>query len=380
MKKIFSLFIMALMLGCATHQVVSQPKELTSDSCRTQFEKAAQLKADAQLDEVSDLFARSCFHEAIALGDFLRHQSRDKFYNITSEALEMVTPEGTFTEYVMESYERGYLTILISLSYLNLQKEDDALVELRRGSEELNAQIYNHGEDPVLNLLMAALWDRFDSSMARPYWRYLSEFGETGNEMAVFAQKRIQQIDAHPGAKQIWSIDGFGYFPELEWKSDFIRREKGPYRISAMTAFPQVCASATSLLVPTNVWVDKIAMKYQSDYHPFLYAKSLARLPFGIGYGVLGTSAGVAVGVGGCGLDGSSKGGNGQLCKASLDAAGTIIHQSLNLVEYTLKPDLRHWKKIPLAFSISAESSSTSEDSCHAPRAALYHTVRLTPN
>lgn len=49
-----------------------------------------------------------------------------------------------------------------------MKKNDDALVEWRWGSQEQHAELYNFGEDPTLNLIMAALWDRFDTSMARP--------------------------------------------------------------------------------------------------------------------------------------------------------------------------------------------------------------------
>ncbi|MGZ5280231.1 MAG: hypothetical protein ACXWC9_09825, partial [Pseudobdellovibrionaceae bacterium] len=321
------------LVACATSRVPVRPKEFTSKACEENFYSASSQKSDGQLDQLTELFTKSCFQEVISLGEHLRKFHRDKIYHFTSEAMEIVTPEGTFTEYVMESYERGYLTILISLAYVHLQQEDKALVELRRGSQEQKAEIYNHGEDPILNLMMAALWDRFDPSMSRPYWKFLSEFGTPGNNLAGFATARLKAIDESPGQKIFWTMDGFGYLPELSWQSDFLSQQKGPYKITAASHFPEICASEKSLLVPTSVWVDKIALKYKSDYHPFLYAKSLARVPFGLGYGLLGATTGVAIGVGGCGL--ASYLHSDDLCKASAEAAVAVIKESGNLVQYT---------------------------------------------
>jgi len=374
--KIACFALSLLLMACATSRIPMRPKEFTSVKCETAFHAASIQKSDQQLDQLTELFTQSCFQEVISLGDHLRKFHRDKFYHLTSEAMEIVTPEGTFTEYVMESYERGYLTILISLAYLHLHQEDKALVELRRGSQEQRAEIYNHGEDPILNLLMAALWDRFDPSMSRPYWKYLSEFGTAGNNLAGFALARLNSIDQSPGQKIIWNMEGFGYLPELSWQSDFLSQKKGPYKITAASSFPEICASENSLLVPTRVWVDKIALKYKSDYHPFLYAKSLARVPFGLGYGLLGVTTGVAIGVGGCGL--ASYLHSDDLCKASAEAGFQVIKESGDIVEYTLKPDLRHWKKMPLAIYLTTNPDGTA-NSCNAARSSMYRTVKLTP-
>lgn len=50
----------------------------------------------------------------------------------------------------------------------------------------------------------------------------------------------------------------------------------------------------------TNSWIKKLSTRYDSDYHPLLYTKSLVRFPIGIAYGIVGISAGTAIGVGGC--------------------------------------------------------------------------------
>ena len=61
--------------------------------------------------------------------------------------------------------------------------------------------------------------------------------------------------------------------------------------------------------------------------------------------------------MGGCALAAESKSGTGgeKLCALSLEAAGYVIQKSSNLVAYTLKPDMRHWKKLPMAIQVVRE-------------------------
>lgn len=132
-------------------------------------------KADQQLDLVSNLFGKACYLEVISLGNYLRNFRRDKFYQLTNETAELLTPEGTFTEYVMESHERGALTILMALSFLQLNREDAALVELRKTADEQKAELYNFGQDPIITLMLAALWDRWSPKLSRPIWKSLGD-------------------------------------------------------------------------------------------------------------------------------------------------------------------------------------------------------------
>ena len=362
MTKYLWFFSVLLLASCATSQTAPTPEHFTSSSCQKSYEKSTQKKdGEKQLDMVSALFDNSCFQEAIVLGSFLRQKSHDKFYDVGAEMAEIVTPEGTFTEYVMESYERTYLSLLISMSYLNLQQTDDALVELRRSQQEAQAFIYNYGEDPVLILLQAALWDRFDPLVARPYWKSLKEDNHQDLQIRNFAESRLKEIDTHPTDKVLWRIDGIGILPELEWSSHLFKGDL--YKIQARSEFPHVCVSGKSLLVPTISWTDKIAAKYKASYHPFLLAKSLVRLPVGIGYGIVGVSTGVVVGVGGCAMT-AKAGSDNLLCESSLRAGGYLIDKSTDLAAYTLKPDLRHWESVPKAFYLNAESPDHETSLC----------------
>ncbi|WP_413569471.1 hypothetical protein ACLWBD_02990 [Bdellovibrio sp. HCB117] len=359
MKKLCLLFLM--MSACASKPQITKPKKFTSVPCQQSFSDGVLESSDLQLNRVSTLFEMGCFNEVIVLGSYIRSHHRDKFYSITSEIGELATPEGTLTEYILESYERSYLSLLISLSYLNLNDENAAQVELRQSMTDEQAQLYNHGNDPVITALHATLWTRFDPQVARPYWKRLSEDKKSSKAVAKFAQARLMEIDSDGvSTKRNWKIYGVGTLPGLIWKADFIKREKGPYKISAAGGFPKACSSAADLVIPTSSWIDKLSRRYEVDYHPLLYTKSLLRVPFGVTYGILGVSAGVAVGVSGCVV--ASQFRSNDLCRAAIQGGGGIIMASGDLVEYTLGPDLRHWENLPNAFYIVDESSNDNKE------------------
>jgi hypothetical protein len=362
MKRLSGAVFLTL-VGCASAQHLADPKDFTSNNCRMHFEDGKKEETDAQLDRVSDLFREGCFQEVIQLANFVRTEAHDKFYSLSSEMAEVVTPEGTFSPYILESYERSLLSLLISLSYLDLNRDRDALVELRRTIDDESAKIYNYGSDPVLAVMQAALWDRFDPSVARHLWKRLSEYKNQDVKIVAFAQARLKEIDTGPLTRIAWHIFALGQMPALDWHSSFAS-SNGPYRIVPTSSFPAACASKNSMLISTISWTDKIATKYDSDYHPLLYAKSLLRLPFGIGYGLVGIGAGAAVGVGGCAVATQAKEAGGPLCSASLQAGGFMIKKSADLVSYTLKPDLRHWKKLPRAILLTREGHDGDDANC----------------
>ncbi|WP_413944039.1 hypothetical protein [Bdellovibrio sp. HCB-162] len=297
------------------------------------------------------MFLAGCYQEVITLGSYVRAFHRDKFYQLTAEVIEVALPEGVLTEYVMESYERSYLSILIALSYFNLDKKEEALVELRQSMMDENAHIYNHGNDPVITLLHAAIWSNFDLNVARPFWKKLSEDKNVSSEVQSFSQERVQEIDGNKKFEGTWRIFGLGYMPRLTWKTDFIKRENGPYKIMPTRNFPKTCSTNSTILMPTSSWVQKLSKRYEADYHPLLYTKSVVRVPFGFTYGVLGVTTGVAAGATGCAIGAYAN--SSSLCADSLNAAGYIIKKTGNMVEYVMAPDLRHWEKMPTAFFIT---------------------------
>lgn len=350
MKRLLGVLVLIL-ASCASKSTLPPPQKFTSWKCQSLFEDVALANAPDQLNGVTDLFVAGCYQEVITLGSFVRIYHRDKFYQLTAEVMELATPEGSFTDYVMESYERSYLSILIALSYFNLNKREDALIELRQSMMDEDARIYNHGNDPVITLLHATIWSNFDLNVARPFWKRLSEDKTVSSEVRSFCEQRIQEIDSGKRTKDTWRILGVGSMPRLIWKTDFIKRKNGPYKIFPKGEFPQACIADSTIMMPTSSWTQKLSRRYEAEYHPLLYAKSIIRAPFGVTYGVLGTTTGVAVGVAGCAAGGYA--GSAGMCSDSIQGAAWIIGKTSNLVNYVMAPDLRHWENMPAAFVIT---------------------------
>lgn len=368
--------VFLLLASCATAPPSLHLEHSTSAECISHYAGAAKKKADQQLDLVSILFGKACYLEVIALGNYLRNFRRDKFYQLTNETAELLTPEGTFTEYVMESHERGALTILMALSFLQLNREDAALVELRKTADEQKAELYNFGQDPIITLMLAALWDRWSPNLSRPFWKSLGDTKLIDPIMSTFARNRVQEIDAFPSRKRIWKIRGYGTLPDVKWESQFFSRKNGPYKIIPMEPFLANCADSNTLILNTSLWLQKLNLKYQTDYHPYLYAKSLVRLPFSLTYGVLGVSSGAVVAVGGCALGGRLE--SRELCKYSLEAASSIVRSSIDFVGYTVKPDLRRWRNLPSVFVFEGDRTNDESKRCLQEFSPLPLTLNLT--
>jgi hypothetical protein len=370
------LFAFLFLAACTTTSPSFRLENYTSSECRPLYEGAEKKTADHQLDLVSELFNKGCFSEVISLGNYLRNYRRDKFYQITNETAELLTPEGTFTEYVMESHERGVLTILMAISFLHMNREEAALVELRQTANEQKVELYNFGRDPMITLMLATLWDRWSPSLSRPFWQSLGETKLLDPMISKFARERVQEIDLFPSEKRNWKIQGYGTLPDVKWESQFFSTKSGPYKIIPMAPFFPNCADKNTLILNTRPWLEKLNLKYQSDYHPFLYAKSLARLPFGLTYGILGVSTGAAVGVGGCMIAGRLE--SRDFCNYSLKSAVSIMGSSVDLVGYTLKPDLRRWRKLPSVIVFDRNGAKVEPSGCLQDVGALQLTLDLT--
>ena len=68
------------------------------------------------LNLLSEAFAAPCDDLVVTYGSQARSQFRHKSFSVIGEAANVFVPDGTFIEYVMESYERGYLSILLAIS------------------------------------------------------------------------------------------------------------------------------------------------------------------------------------------------------------------------------------------------------------------------
>ena len=123
------------------------------------------------LNKLTEAFSRTCYGTVIAHGAQAQSEFRHKTFSTVRETFSVFLPDGTLTEYVVESYERGFLNVLIAASYLRQGDQEAVQVELRRLDHELFAPLYNFGEDPVNILLSAVLWEQLgELGEARVDW------------------------------------------------------------------------------------------------------------------------------------------------------------------------------------------------------------------
>jgi hypothetical protein len=321
-----------------------------------------------QLQLISELYDHKCYQEVVTLGDRIRQHSRDKVYNIFAETMEFFLPAGSTTEYILESYERSYMSFLLSASYEHLGRHTDSAVEIRRAYDEGKAQIYNFGEDLVNLILQAVLWENSsEPKNARPFWRRVRE-SSADSALQNFAKRRIQALDQNRGQAKSWRVYSYGQFPKLDWKINFDAKNSGYYDVQHQHDFRKTCTSEHSLFISTQEWAGKIAMRSRLDYHPLLYLKSWTRLPIGITLGGTAAVAGIGIGVGGCGagiyLAGQANNGGQlaqQICQSSFDTGKMVFDKSGAIINFVLEPDLRNWQQVPEGFYITDQETSPSD-------------------
>lgn len=172
------------------------------------------------------------------------------------ETGNVFVPEGSFIDYVLESYERGYLSLLLAASYANVQKPEEAKVELRQLDHELFTPLYNYGEDPVNLLLSAVLWERVgEVNEARVDWLRLRDLGQMWkgqqDEARTFAARQVALIDEGQDGSDPWRVYAVGRFPELTWDRQFFGSTDGYFSVKAQGEFPAACQSETGVRLST---------------------------------------------------------------------------------------------------------------------------------
>ncbi|MGH7182941.1 MAG: hypothetical protein ACREJN_13310, partial [Nitrospiraceae bacterium] len=255
--------VVVALMGC-------QSSELRKQSGRACSELEQAIDIEERIDILNLLSEASmahCDNFVVTYGTQARTQFRHKTFSITRETMNVFVPDGTFIEYVMESYERGYLSILLAISYVRLQQAEDAKVELRDLDHELFAPIYNFGEDPVNLLLSAVLWEQLgDVHEARVDWLRLRDFQifamQDDQVLRRFAGERVSQIDNGEEASAVWHIYQVGRFPQLDWDLRFTNSTSGYFSITPKQPFVASCASSTGALVSTQSWFSKIAIRH----------------------------------------------------------------------------------------------------------------------
>lgn len=321
----------------------------------------------ATLNTLADAFSRNCYGTVIAYGAQAQSEFRHKTFSTVKETFSVFLPDGTLTDYVVESYERGFLNVLIAASYLHQGDGEAVQVELRRLDHELFAPLYNFGEDPVNILLSAVLWEQLgEMAEARVDWLRLWDLPALlkGQDETIrsFAGGRVTRIDEGHGRENGWHVYGIGTFPGVEWDLQFLGSTSGYFLVRPKQAFLPACVSDTGVRISTGSWFDKIAMRHTHTYHPLLNVQSWIRLPIGITYSLVPLTAGAGIAVGGCAVD-VAGGGKGGLCYVSLVGGIALMKKAPVVLKGTLEPDLRHWEQIPAAF-IATRTPELSQEPC----------------
>jgi hypothetical protein len=317
------------------------------------------------LSLLSEAFTRHCDEVVVTYGAQAQTHFRHKSFSVTREAANVFVPDGTFIDYVLESYERGYLNILLATSYLRRHQLDDAKVELRNLDHELFAPIYNYGEDPVNLMLSAILWEQLgEIGEARVDWLRLRDVPrETKKEeraLREFAGQRVSRIDDGGAGRAAWQVYTVGRFPQLDWDLRFTNSTSGYFSITPKQPFSASCASDTGLRLSTESWFGKLAIRHSHAYHPLLNVQTWIRLPFGLAYSLIPVAAGAGLMVGGCMLDAAGNG-KGALCQLSVVGGIALMSTAPRVLEGSLRPDLRHWEDVPAAVVVTRASKPNLE-------------------
>ncbi len=318
------------------------------------------------LNLLSQAFSRQCYPTVVDYGARAQSEFRHKTFHILKETASVFIPDGTLTDYVLESYERGYLSVLMAASYFNMQQLDEAKVELRRLDHELFTSLYNYGEDPVNVLLSAVLWEQVgEPAEARVDWLRLRDLRsllkERDERLRSFADLQIKRIDEGRPVEGKWHLYPVGTFPGVDWDLQFTGSDNGYFRVTATGNFPAACVSQTGALLSTHSWFEKIATRHSNAYHPLLNVQSWIRLPVGVTYSLIPVAAGAGIAVGGCMLDAAGEG-KGALCEIAIRGGIALMSTAPHVLRGALEPDLRHWEQIPSAFVVT-----TAPDSAHEP-------------
>ena len=74
--------------------------------------RCAERQVVAQL--VAQAFELGCYETVLTYGTQAQSDYRYKTFSVLKETSNIFLPDGTFIDYVLESYERGFLTVLLA--------------------------------------------------------------------------------------------------------------------------------------------------------------------------------------------------------------------------------------------------------------------------
>lgn len=342
-------------MGCATEPEAPEPKRY---ACDGNYYVVDFVKADRALDTLSQFFEKRCFQNAIEVGLSIRQLHRDKTYHMTAELGEILVPEGTLTTYVLESYERIYLSILLAASFDGIHDRENAEIELRRAYEESVALIYNQGVDSTTLALQAALWENFGHfDWSEPLWRKALEVdGKDDSELRQFIERRLSLYDN--GKKiQPMSIYSIGEMPDVEWQTKIA--SGNTYEVKSARPFFNTCSADGELVISSESWMKQFSNRYKN--HPVMTYKAVARMPVGLAYGTTLAAAGVGLFAGCIYVAASAHANDAQICSNVFEVSAGLFNVAGRVTDYMVRPDLRRWRRVPMGFYFT-ESSQASKD------------------
>ncbi len=366
-RQIYTLPVLAsllLLYGCQHPQLIGlhQPDPSHCNGIESAIDLRDRINT---LNNLSHAFYDRCYATVIKYGTKAQTEYRYKTYSVLKETGSIFLPDGTLTDYILESYERGFLTFLLSASYYQRHQTDDAKVELRRLDHEIFTELYNYGEDPVNILFEAVGWEKYgEIRESRVDWNRLQDRKEkqkeTDEPIRSFASKRMNAIDAAENINLDWKIYAVGQFPGVQWDLKFINSEDGFFSVTPQKDFIPDCASDTGVRISTQSWFHKIAMRHNNSYHPLLNVQSWIRLPFGLVYSIIPLATGASIAIGGCVADAYGHG-NGILCQVSVKGGVAVMKESPKVLKGTVQPDLRHWENLPSSFLLTTAKDLSQE-------------------
>ncbi len=302
------------------------------------------------LRAIAQAFDRGCYETVVTYGTQAQTDYRYKTFSLLKETSNIFLPDGTFIDYVLESYERGFLTVLLAASYYHLDNPEAAKVELRRLDHEIFAPLYNYGADPVNLLFSAVLWEVLDESEeARVDWTRLQGRDDLTEEIRTFARQRLARMNGGEDISGEWIIAAIGNFPDVDWNVKFVKADSGYFSVKPRQSFLAPCASESGVRISTASWFEKIAMRHSHGYHPLLHVQTWLRLPVGVVYSITTFASGASIALGGCFVDAAGDG-NGSLCELAIRGGVALMQQSPKVLRHMLRPDLRHWDNVPSSF------------------------------
>ena len=358
------MFFFFMGIGCqstSTHHSKVLPLVTSFPPCE-QIEKYIDVRDRMDtLRDIAKAFYAGCDEIVITYGTKVQSSYRYKTFSVLKETSNIFLPDGTFIDYVLESYERGFLTVLLAMSHYREHNFEASKVELRRLDHEIFTPLYNYGADPVNLLFSAVLWEMLgEHHEAWVDWKRLESLEDLDESIRNFASHRLKVLDTDKERTEDWGIHAMGRFPNIDWNVKILDPANGYFSVNTQQNFPPGCSSESGVMISTNSWFQKIAMRHNSEYHPLLNAQSWMRLPVGVVYSVTTFTAGAGLAVGGCVLDAYAKV-EGSLCRISLEGGMALIRESPNVLWGTIRPDLRHWDNVPSSFLLTSVEDDERE-------------------